>query len=381
MVDSETSRVLVGHWESRSVLPIHSSHFTKALVALTLLCAEPTPGQEAKGTGDLPSTFQPLAPLIGTWKGQVAPTADRLRGWVETHEWAWAFENEQPVGMSVRFSNSRFFQEGRLSFDSTTERFRLAVKDPSGRTRSYAGAFDPKTRALVLDELEAGPEGPGRLTIRPNSNKIRYVLWFDRKAPGSPTHTRVLEGNLGRDGVRMAGGQNQVEECVVTGGTATLTVSYKGKTYPLCCSGCREQFLENPERYIAKSIQRAQGQSSRRSTEAIDDFDLGGSPPSSNARNSGDTPDRTERKSAEGSEPGPISRPTKDQTHKASESIKKTESSPSQAATWLRLGQSLERQGKKEAAVNYYRRILKDQPSAPEAAAARARIESLGGKP
>ncbi|MBU6293541.1 MAG: YHS domain-containing protein, partial [Planctomycetes bacterium] len=30
----------------------------------------------------------------------------------------------------------------------------------------------------------------------------------------------------------------------------TSTVSYKGETFYVCCSGCRDAFNENPEKYV-----------------------------------------------------------------------------------------------------------------------------------
>ena len=29
-----------------------------------------------------------------------------------------------------------------------------------------------------------------------------------------------------------------------------MTTSYKGKTYYFCCTGCRDAFKDNPEKYI-----------------------------------------------------------------------------------------------------------------------------------
>jgi YHS domain-containing protein len=39
-------------------------------------------------------------------------------------------------------------------------------------------------------------------------------------------------------------------ECIVTGGAATIKVSYMGKEYFVCCSGCRDAFNETPEKFI-----------------------------------------------------------------------------------------------------------------------------------
>ena len=34
------------------------------------------------------------------------------------------------------------------------------------------------------------------------------------------------------------------------GGKGTIAVTYQGKTYYVCCSGCRSEFNENPQKYI-----------------------------------------------------------------------------------------------------------------------------------
>ena len=37
------------------------------------------------------------------------------------------------------------------------------------------------------------------------------------------------------------------------GGAGTMTVSYNGQTYYVCCTGCRDAFLAEPEKFIAKA--------------------------------------------------------------------------------------------------------------------------------
>ena len=36
----------------------------------------------------------------------------------------------------------------------------------------------------------------------------------------------------------------------MTGGLGTIQVAYNGKTYYVCCSGCREEFAANPKKYV-----------------------------------------------------------------------------------------------------------------------------------
>ena len=45
------------------------------------------------------------------------------------------------------------------------------------------------------------------------------------------------------------------QACIITGGLGTSTVTYKGKTYWVCCSGCRAAFEEDPEKWIAAAAE------------------------------------------------------------------------------------------------------------------------------
>ena len=44
--------------------------------------------------------------------------------------------------------------------------------------------------------------------------------------------------------------------CVATEGRGTIQVSYKGKTYWVCCSGCRDLFNDDPESVHAEAAAR-----------------------------------------------------------------------------------------------------------------------------
>jgi len=48
----------------------------------------------------------------------------------------------------------------------------------------------------------------------------------------------------------FAGGGGKKPVCVVTGGLGTTSVTYMGKTYYVCCSGCRDEFNAEPKKYV-----------------------------------------------------------------------------------------------------------------------------------
>jgi hypothetical protein len=77
----------------------------------------------------------------------------------------------------------------------------------------------------------------------------RFLYRYDTRASGKTlfsTHYRV---GATKEGVPFAAGDGR-PECIVSGGLGTISVSYKGQTYYVCCSGCRVEFNENPEKYI-----------------------------------------------------------------------------------------------------------------------------------
>ena len=108
---------------------------------------------------------------------------------------------------------------------------------------------------LTLDRVGDTSEGKQRLIIWPNSNLIRYTLWLEHQDPGDPQFKKVIEVGLTKEGESFAAGGSAADlpKCIITGGAAAMTVSYQGKTYPLCCSGCRDEFNDNPEKYVKKA--------------------------------------------------------------------------------------------------------------------------------
>src|SRR5262249_30658673 len=92
---------------------------------------------------------------------------------------------------------------------------------------------------------------------------IRYTIVVDRQEPGAPQYSKFLEIGVTKEGEAFAAGGTtaNLPKCVVTGGTATMTVTFQGKSYDLCCTGCRDEFNENPEKYVKKALARAQASS------------------------------------------------------------------------------------------------------------------------
>ncbi|MEJ7639680.1 MAG: YHS domain-containing protein [Singulisphaera sp.] len=324
---------------------------------------------EESARSEVPAAFAPFEHMIGGWKGMGIPAANRLKGWPETHQWAWKFTGGNPVAMTVTTEGGKVLKQGQLSFDAASRRYRLEGTDPAGKPVAFVGELDPAGQALTLDRLGSQASGKDRLIIRPNRNRIRYSMWIDHQEPGAPQFKRTIEVGLTKEGEAFAAGgsASDLPKCIITGGASTMTVSYQGKSYPLCCSGCRDEFNDNPAKYVQKALSRARDGGENAATKPAsasvgkddDSFDgLVDDPPTQARPPRIPSPPRAKAK-ADRPDPAPLSVP-------------KPGKDAARAASLLRLGQNLDKQGKAAPPdrTTAGRRRYADTPEARTAAAA-----------
>ncbi len=337
-------------------------------------------GAPAAGTEgrEIPEPLAPLEHMIGSWKGQGIPAANRLKGWPETHMWAWKFAKGVPVGMSLVLTGNKTLAKAELTC-ADGKQYRLEGTDPAGKAVVFAGTYGgtSSSKMLTLDRVGDTSEGKQRLIIWPNSNLIRCAFWLEHQDAGAPQFKKVIEVGLTKEGESFAAGGSAADlpKCIITGGAATMTVSYQGKTYPLCCSGCRDEFNDNPEKYVKKAALRAEQGAAKTPVAAAaasagkDDGAFAGfgdeAKPKSKAASKPAAPKASAPPAAEPAE-----------TSKADESGK----DEAKASSLLRLGQNLEKGGKPAAALPYYQRVVKEYAATASAKTAAARIKALGGK-
>lgn len=204
---------------------------------------------------EVPKPFASFEHMIGGWKGSASPAVNKVKGWTETHGWAWKFDKGTPVGMTLSLEGDKTITKGALSFDPKDKKYHLDGTTPEGKPVAFIGAFSVDGKTLTLDRVGTTPEGKERLIVRPNNNKIRYTLQLERQATGAPQYKKVIEVGLTKDGESMAagGGESNMPKCIMTGGASSIFVNYMGKSYPVCCTGCRDEFNDNPAKYAAKA--------------------------------------------------------------------------------------------------------------------------------
>ncbi|HEV3301783.1 MAG TPA: YHS domain-containing protein [Planctomycetaceae bacterium] len=218
--------------------------------AAALLAAQQQPDKSTKAAKEALSQFNSL---IGGWRGTAQPRRGSAAGsWRESAEWVWDFSQPAPA---IRYvvSDGKLLKSARITFDDKASLFRAMVELPDGSTREYSGKFDEDR--LVLNSQPDAKNEIHRLTVTRLNDK-RTIVLFEKKRATSRGLARVAEVGYTREGTRLAVEGGDGPECVVTGGKGTIAISYKGQTYYVCCSGCKQAFNENPEKILAEYRQR-----------------------------------------------------------------------------------------------------------------------------
>jgi YHS domain-containing protein len=219
---------------------------TASAAFLPVACASP-PASPAK------EALSKFNSLIGGWRGTAQPRRGSAAGsWRESAEWVWDFSQPVPA---IRYvvTDGKLLKSARITFDDKANLFRATVDLPDGSTRDYAGKFDDDR--LVLDSQPDAKQERHRITVTRLNDK-RTIVLFEKKHANARAGARVAEVGYTREGTRLAVEGGDGPECVVTGGKGTIAFNYKGQTYYVCCSGCKQAFNEDPEKILAEYKQR-----------------------------------------------------------------------------------------------------------------------------
>ena len=191
--------------------------------------------------------LQAVGEFVGTWNLEGKAKAGG-KGWKEAATWGWKFKGEDSW-IHIESKDGRFFTEGDLRYLPAKKQYQLTAKDKDGKEQVFAGEL--KKGKLVLERKDDKSGDVQRLTFNTLSEGVRMVAQLDVQSGGRGTFNAQLSAAGNKDGESFAGGAaSKKPECVVTGGAASIPVTYMGKTYYVCCSGCRDEFNDNPKKYV-----------------------------------------------------------------------------------------------------------------------------------
>ncbi len=207
--------------------------------------------------------LKPIQIMLGKWQGILSKSSTN-----EVHDWAWDLKTDPEFpALVAKSENGLYFRDLRLTYDPRVDTYLMTTTGEDGTTRKFEGKFlkepedvpsdDGKTvhREFKLELTETAAEGVRerwQYTFNQQHNN-RYLVDVKRARGKSAFLLRDTIGSQ-REGVSFARPDDDYGDrtCVISGGLGTSTVSFNGKSYYVCCSGCAAAFNDDPERWIAR---------------------------------------------------------------------------------------------------------------------------------
>ena len=207
--------------------------------------------------------LKPLQVIVGTWRGNTY-----RENVVHEADWAWD-HTSQPGQPALRMTAPKnpFFHTARLSYHPNDEQYVLTVAEPDGSIRTLTGDFEQpptdvpgddgrtlqRSYKLLLRQIEPTEGEQWQVALNQQENN-RFLIDLARRRGTSPFRKfdTVSEQRQGTSFALSDEGYGE-KTCLISGGLGTIAVSHAGKTYWVCCTGCKAAFEDDPEKWIAEA--------------------------------------------------------------------------------------------------------------------------------
>ena len=216
--------------------------------------------------------LKPFQVLVGTWRGitNKAHGGDKV---IDSTQWAWDLLTDPKHPALVMSSKENpHVHTARLTYLPEQENFQLIMVEGQGQ-RIFMGNFskpvedvpgdnDKLQRTYKLEmteEASATSKELFRFVFNQQENN-RYLLEIYRKK-GAGVFVRIDTVATQREGTSFALSDSDYGEktCIISQGLGTIQVSYQGKSFWVCCTGCKAAFEEDPVRWITLWEQKKKG--------------------------------------------------------------------------------------------------------------------------
>jgi hypothetical protein len=218
----------------------------QSLVAMALLLGFADPKAEQL------EALKALNDYIGDWNGTGEPPRARPGSkdlWSESVSWAWRFKGDD-VRLVMKIKDGKHFKSGEMRYLPDKKKYQLTMTDVKDHKQVYEG--DLKDEIFTLECVDPDSKDTYRITMNLAGDGVRLIYAASKKPAGKTVYTKQYQVACNKVGESL-GPKERKNLCIVTGGLGTSTVTYKGQTYYVCCSGCRDAFNENPEKYIKEA--------------------------------------------------------------------------------------------------------------------------------
>jgi len=215
------------------------------LVACTFLPVSPAADSEREQAKE---ALKALQDFIGGWKGNGGPLRPKPGDpiWSETLDWSWRFKGND-VWLALKIEKGKHFKSGELRYLPDKNVYQLTAVDTKDKKRVFEGTL--KNDYLTLERVDPETKESQKIVMNLAGDGVRFIYRYDHKDEGKTLWVNDFRVDSTKIGESL-GATEKKQECVVSGGLGTMAVSYKGETFYVCCSGCRDEFNANPEKYV-----------------------------------------------------------------------------------------------------------------------------------
>ena len=233
----------------------------------------PAPKSENKDPAqhrrELLAAMMPVQVMLGQWRGTTQRDVGDFKA-LDEPSWVWDFQsNRDQPAMVMTSAGSPYYREVRLTYDTGEETFQMSLADPEGKTRQFEGSFSQRPEEFQGDDQRMHVKYKLQLTqTNAESNRDQWQVTFNQqennrylvelaKRRGS-NFQRFDTIATQRQGTSFAKSDTEYgeRECIISGGLGTMQVSYNGRSFWVCCTGCKAAFEEDPESWIAEFEQK-----------------------------------------------------------------------------------------------------------------------------
>ncbi|HEV3005299.1 MAG TPA: hypothetical protein VGX78_12605 [Pirellulales bacterium] len=240
----------------------HVTRMALVLVCWSFTAADELPKGDTDCTRADKAALAPLQAFVGGWKGVGQLRRGSTQGaWTEQADWAWNFADSR-ASLVFDASKGKHYISGRLLPGDKSGEFELIATRPDGEARDrFAGRLGDDGQLVLTAAVDdhsavvSETDRVARISIRTVADGDRLLVLYERRVAAADRFARIAEVGYTREGISFAKGSGQ-PECVVTGGLGTIEVKFQGKTYYVCCTGCRDMFDEDPEGVLADYRER-----------------------------------------------------------------------------------------------------------------------------
>jgi hypothetical protein len=219
------------------------------LASAALLFAPLSPADDDRAD-DAMAALQALNDYIGTWNATGGPDKPRPDPkdptWKETITWSWRFKGDD-AWITLDVKDGRFLKTGDVRYLADKKAYQLSATESGGQRAVYLGRLDKKGY-LTFERTDSAGDVQ-QLVMNTAGDGVRFVYRTARKPKGRTAFTKEYLVAASKEGESL-GAADKKNECVVTGGLGTIPVTYMGKSYYVCCTGCRDAFNENPAKIL-----------------------------------------------------------------------------------------------------------------------------------